>query len=101
MKQILFEIGQRVRSQNFTGYRQYENHDCYVVKELGTQVGHNDNGDTEFMPGSYQVKFADGQRINVGPTQLKLAKPLRGDMDKVVRWKDCPWKPTEWDIHEF
>ena len=101
MKHILFEVGQRVRSQNFSSHRHYENHDCVIVKELGTQVGHNDNGDTEFMPGSYQVRFADGQRINVGPTQLKLAKPLRTDTDSLARWKDCPWKPSEWDIHEF
>ena len=101
MRQILFEIGQRVRSQNFSVYLRYENHDCVVVKGLGTQVGRDDNGDTEFVHENYQVEFADGQRINVGPTQLKLAKPLREDMDKVVRWKDCPWKPSEWDIHEF
>lgn len=98
MKQLTFEIGQRVKAKNLNLYAIYNGHNCIVVKELGTHEGTDEDGVLTHAPDCYQVVFVSGQKLNVSPRQLDLAMPHRGDMDTKVLWDDMPYQRREEDL---
>lgn len=83
-----FEIGEVVIIQAVLNAHKYLNGEEAIITSLPGRI-------TEF-PESYGISCRDKDITSSHPRCLRKKEPpepSRGDMDTIVSWDDCAWKP--------
>lgn len=87
-----FKIGAICIGQNFVQFPERNGMECEIIGELKERRGRGPTGKL-FAALSYRVHWADGKVYAVRPRNLRLKKPPVREIDTVVSWETCAWRP--------
>ena len=89
-----FKLGDIATIKLAHQHDQYNGEECTIIGNL--KVREVRAFGRIFKATCYRIAI-DGKEFVVLPQQLtrRTPSPGRGDMDRVVPWSDCPWRPSE------
>lgn len=88
-----FKIGEIVVGQNFTVTTKYNGMEAEIIGGLEFRRARTSHGKLE-RGSMYRVQWADGKITSQFPHELRRKKPPKREIDTVVAWSDCAWRPA-------
>lgn len=92
---MTFKIGEICVGHGLVIYPEYNGVECEIILSIRPHSGINWRTGNASHGMHYQVKFSDGSIQNIREINLRRRRPPSREIDTVVSWSDCMWKPSE------
>lgn len=92
MENAQFKVGDICVGQNFTNAVARNGMECTIIGGLEWRTWQD--GGSSGVDMLYLVEWDDGEISGQPHYQLRRKQPPKREIDTVVAWGDCAWRPT-------